>query len=180
MDNIYVITGGPSVGKTTLLEALRARGFKCLDEVSRAVIKEQLSLKSNLLPWIDLHNFNMLLLERQVKQHGSVGEELHFFDRGIPDNIGYLRLGGKEVHPDIHAAAKKHRYNKKIFFLEPWEEIYANDEVRKEPFHYALKLSEHIKKAYLELDYDVAVVPKGPVEERVEFVLKEIRHKKKS
>ena len=176
--NIFIITGGPAVGKTTLLESLRKRGHKCMDEVARQVIEEELKKKSNLVPWIDLHNFNMVVLERQIKQHANVSEELHFFDRGIPDSIGYLRLGGKEVHPEIHLAAKRRRYNKKIFFLEPWKEIYVNDEVRKEPFEYALKISDHIKNAYLELDYEIISVPKTPVEERVEFILKEIKKKK--
>jgi predicted ATPase len=177
-ENIFVITGGPAVGKTTVLDALRKRGFKCFDEVARQVIEEQLSSGGKVVPWLDLSGFNKLVLEREVKRHADVSEELHFFDRGVPDQIGYLNSGGVEVHPEIHMAAKKRRYNKTVFFLEPWKEIYLNDSVRKEPFEYALKISEHIKNAYVELDYDVIVVPKGPVEERVDFILKEVKKKK--
>ena len=36
----YVITGGPSTGKTTLLEELAKRGYKTIPEVARVVIDE--------------------------------------------------------------------------------------------------------------------------------------------
>ena len=110
-----------------------------------------------------------------IEQNKLVSNEIQFFDRGIPDNIGYLRLGNNPVPEEFHSAARNYRYNKKVFFLEPWKEIYVNDAERKEPFEVALKISESIKNAYIELDYDVICVPKRPVHERVEFILKKIK-----
>ncbi|VVB74422.1 AAA domain protein [uncultured archaeon] len=179
MNNIYIITGGPASGKTTLIRALRKKGFKCFDEVAREIIKEQLASKGDIVPWIKLAEFNMLVLQRQINQHLGVGEELHFFDRGIPDNIAYLTNGNLPVHPALHEASKKHRYNEKIFFLEPWREIYKNDEVRKEPFDAAVRISEHIKNAYLDLKYEVIVVPKVSVKERVSFILSHVSSNEK-
>lgn len=178
-ENVFVVAGGPATGKSTLISGLRSRGFKCLDEVAREIIDEQLKTKGTIVPWLELGKFNEEVIRRMVKQHCSVSEEIHFFDRGFPDNLGYLKLGGANVSGDLFDAAKKYRYNKKVFFLEPWENIYLNDATRKEPFEYALKISDHIKEAYIELDYDVVVVPKVSVEERVEFVLKHVLKKKK-
>jgi predicted ATPase len=173
--NIFVITGGPASGKTTLLNGLRKRGFKCFDEIARQIIDEQLKIKGDLVPWINLDKFNVHVLERMVNQHAKVTEELHFFDRGLPDNIAYMRLGNLPVGKDFHETAKNLRYNKKVFFLEPWKEIFVNDAARKEPFEFALKISEHIKNAYVDFGYEVIVVPKGTVEERVEFVVRQIK-----
>jgi len=178
-ENIFVITGGPASGKTTLLDALRKKGHKCFDEVARIIIEEELAKKSDLVPWIRLAEFNSIVLERQVKQYLDAGEGIHFFDRGIPDNIGYHINGNLPIRPELHLATKNHRYNKKVFFLEPWEDIYKNDAVRKEPFAIAVKLSEYIKKAYLDLGYAVIVVPNAPVVKRVEFVLRHVDNNKK-
>ncbi len=175
--NIHIITGGPASGKTTLLKALRKKGFKCFDEVAREVIREELAKKTDIVPWLRLADFNAIVLERQKKQYIDAGEELHFFDRGIPDNIAYHVNGNIPIHPKLHVAAKEHRYKEKVFFLGPWEEIYKNDVVRKEPFETAIKIAGHIKKAYEDLGYVVLVVPKGAVKERVKFVLTHIGRK---
>lgn len=173
--NIFVITGGPSVGKTALLNGLRARGCICFDEVARQIINEQLKVGGDIVPWIKLDLFNQHVLVRMLEQFSSATSEPHFFDRGLPDNVGYLRLGNAPLRPELKEALELHRYNKKVFFLEPWKEIYINDAVRKEPFEFALKISDHIKNAYLEFGYDVVPVPKVSVEERVEFVLDNVK-----
>ena len=41
LPNFYILSGGPGAGKTTTLEALRARGFACVDEAARQILKEQ-------------------------------------------------------------------------------------------------------------------------------------------
>ena len=173
--NIFIITGGPSVGKTALLRGLRAHGCKCFDEVARQIIDEQLKVGGDIVPWIKLDLFNQHVLVRMIEQYSGATSEPHFFDRGLPDNVGYLRLGNTPLRPELEAALKKHRYNKVVFFLEPWKEIYINDAARKEPFEFAVKVSDCIKGAYVEFGYDVIVVPKVSVEERVEFVLNKVK-----
>ncbi|PHR94676.1 MAG: ATPase, partial [Leeuwenhoekiella sp.] len=61
-----VLIGGPATGKTTLLNALRSRGYQCLEEVSRQVTQaaqqegvEQLFLTEPLL-------FSDKLLETRI------------------------------------------------------------------------------------------------------------------
>ncbi|PID68155.1 MAG: hypothetical protein CR968_03115, partial [Flavobacteriia bacterium] len=53
----YIITGAPGSGKSSLLEALKLRGYHCFDEVSRLIIKEQQQINGQLLPWDDLAGF---------------------------------------------------------------------------------------------------------------------------
>jgi predicted ATPase len=72
---IVVLIGGPSSGKTTLIEALKVKGHTCYPEISREVIKEaqeqgieQLFLENPLL-------FSELLLEGRKKQFLSAQNE---------------------------------------------------------------------------------------------------------
>ncbi|MDP6359601.1 MAG: AAA family ATPase, partial [Planctomycetota bacterium] len=41
MNEFYVLTGGPAVGKTTLIEHLAANGHTTIRESARDVIEEQ-------------------------------------------------------------------------------------------------------------------------------------------
>ena len=43
-----IITGGPGTGKSTLLNLLEKRGYHCHQEISRAVIRQQLDLGTKL------------------------------------------------------------------------------------------------------------------------------------
>lgn len=72
---IVVLIGGPSSGKTTLIEALKEKGHTCYPEVSREVIREaqeqgieQLFLEKPLL-------FSELLLEGRKRQYNEAMNE---------------------------------------------------------------------------------------------------------
>lgn len=178
MKRTFVITGAAATGKTTLIEELRKLKINCQDELARVIINEELEKKSDLVPWINLEGFNELLLTRFISQYNSLSDDLQFLDRGIPDIIGYLHAGEKPVHEKFNSAVKQYRYSNKVFFTEPWKEIYANDNARREPFEQSVKISDALKKSYLEAGYDLVYVPKLPVMQRVEFVLKEVGYKK--
>lgn len=49
----YIITGGPGVGKTALIEELNRQGFSTVPEDARRIIKEQIDLGGDGLPWKD-------------------------------------------------------------------------------------------------------------------------------
>jgi predicted ATPase len=64
--NFFVLTGGPGVGKTTLLRALQAQGELCVEETARAVIREQLEAGGRAVPWIDPEAFARATAERDI------------------------------------------------------------------------------------------------------------------
>ena len=53
-----IITGGPGFGKTTILNHLQNAGFNTFEEVARIVIKEELEIGSDVLPWKNLDAFS--------------------------------------------------------------------------------------------------------------------------
>jgi len=165
MKNIFVITGCAGAGKTTLIDALRKKGFCCAEEASREVIRE-----GGLPGSVD---FALLVMKKRIEQYNSAKDKVCFFDRGIPDILGYLTVFDNPVPKELSLAAKKYKYNKKVFFTEPWEDIFKNDSERMESFKIAEKVSVEIKKAYVGLGYEVVSLPKCSVAKRVEFISKQ-------
>jgi predicted ATPase len=133
-DRFLVLTGGPGSGKTTLIEALRAKGFAVTDEAGRGVIREEMRDGGDALPWIDREKFARRMFEWELasyrqaeRQRGPV-----FFDRGLPDTLGYLRLERLEVPAWMEEEASRLRYNAAVFIAPPWKEIFGRDEERRQ------------------------------------------------
>lgn len=166
----FVIAGGPGSGKSTLLHALAAAGEICYEEASRMLIREQLALKGRLLPWGDLWGFAQECGTRmQAQLADSAQRGRCFFDRGLPDLIGYLSHGGHSA-PDAWRAASN-AYAPVVFFAPPWREIYVNDAERPQSFEEAQELSVHIRQAYLDCGFRLVELVSSPVPDRLEQVL---------
>jgi predicted ATPase len=97
--NFHIFTGGPGAGKTSVLEALRARGFACVEESGRKIIREQATIGGNIHHNGDRVAYRDLMLSRAMEDfvRMSAQEGPVFFDRGIPDLAGYCRLIGTEI-----------------------------------------------------------------------------------
>ncbi|WP_439555459.1 AAA family ATPase [Dyadobacter sp.] len=172
-----IITGGPGSGKSTLLNALQQQGFNCVPEVSRMLIREQVALGSGCLPWLDLGAFAKVCLDKMAADFQSVdANAVAFFDRGIPDILAYLRVGGLEAGVEFQEALTQCRYAPLVFIAPPWEAIYVNDEERWQTFEEACALYEAVFQVYQAAGYRVVVLPLAPVEERVEFVIKMVKN----
>lgn len=171
-NNYFVITGAMGAGKSTILSALKDRGYICIDEPAREILKEQRSIDGKGVPEKNPELFNELMLSRiiyQFNQHRN-NEEIVFFDRGMADIIAYSQLLNTSQASALNAAVE-YRYNKHVFFLSGWEEIYCNDEERKVDFTVANSFGNNIRDIYQELGYTIIDVPLTSVEERVEYII---------
>jgi len=108
-------------------------------------------------------------LEASVKNNKKV-----FFDRGIPDVHGYMNYLGVTYPKNYIEKSNQHRYSN-IFMMPPWEEIYTTDNERYESYEQSLAIYNHLKKTYIQLNYDIVEVPIGNVQERVHFILNTIQ-----
>ena len=173
---IVVLIGGPSSGKTTLIEALKEKGHTCYPEVSREVIREaqeqgieQLFLEKPLL-------FSELLLEgrkRQFKEALNEEANIVFLDRGIPDVLAYMHYIGDSYPAFFDISCQDHKYSA-IFVLPPWKEIYVSDAERYETYEQAVLIYEHLMETYKNYGYSITEVPKDTVENRVDFIMKHL------
>ncbi len=168
-----VITGGPGSGKTTLVEALARAGFACSVEAGRAIIQDQVAIGGRALPWADAAAFAELMLSWEMRSYRMACQQPGpaFFDRGVPDVVGYLRLVGLPVPAYADAAAKAFRYRPPVFIAPPWPEIFAQDAERKQSFEEAQRTYAAMVDTYANYGYELVALPLASVEHRVRFIL---------
>ncbi|WP_095087949.1 AAA family ATPase [Mesorhizobium sophorae] len=168
-DRFFVLTGGPGSGKTTLIEALRRAGFATAVEAGRAIIG------GTALPWHDRALFAELMLSWEMRSHQVACEHPGpvFFDRGVPDTLGYLRLTDLRVPEHVMHAAERFRYAGRVFIAPPWPDIFTQDAERKQTLDEAERTYHALVGVYSELGYELVPLPLAPVEVRVRYVLAE-------
>ncbi len=167
--NWYVITGGPSSGKKTVLNLFKARGHRVIWEVARGVInranrqgittkelrRDEMKFQESLLPI-------KLRLEQKLPK-----DQVIFWNRGMPDSVAYLQNCGGD--PEEARKLCQRGLYQKIFLMEQLPQ-FIPDYARTEDKLTAENISQLLKKAYEELGYEVILVPVMSAEERVKFI----------
>ena len=173
-NNWYVVTGGPSVGKTTLLDELAELGNMTLPEAARVVIDEGIETGRTVEEIRqDELAFQMEVLERkQITENNQQPGQLIFFDRGMHDTLAYFRLHGFEITDPVKTAMETAGY-RRVFLLEPVGE-FQKDYARTESASEALKLNELLRQVYEEYGMEVISVPALPPAERAGFILQHL------
>jgi len=172
--NFYILTGGPGAGKTTVLVALRARGFACVDEAARQILKEQKAIGGDATHDGDQVKYRDLMLSRSIEAYNAAQDRTApvFFDRGIPELLGYPAQAGEPAH--VAEAIRRHRYGPVVFVFPPWEAIYCHDEERKHTLQHAVDVCAAVNATYRQCGYQPVEVPRLPVEARVDLILSRI------
>lgn len=172
-DRFFVVTGGPGSGKSSLIDALQQLGFCRSIEAGRGIIQDQVAIGGRALPWTDPMLFAELMLSWEMRSYRMASQQTGpvFFDRGVPDVLGYLRLVKSPVPDYIGKATETFRYNRRVFIAPPWQEIFQQDRERKQDFDEALRTYETLAATYSALGYELVELPLAPITERVRFVL---------
>ncbi len=173
-DRFTIITGGPGAGKTSLIEELRRRGFAGTQEAGRAIVRDQTMIGGPALHTADNALFAELMLAWEMRSYRIAEEEparAVFFDRGIPELSGYLRMLGRPVPAHMAAAARMFSYRPRVFVAPPWPEIYETDAERKQDFAEAVATCEAVRAAYAEYGYEPVTLPLDTIARRADFVL---------
>ena len=175
-DRFVVITGGPGSGKSTLLAALVTRGHFCLPEAGRAIIQAQVTIGGQALPWADRGAFAELMLSWEMRSYqvAEAASGLAFFDRGVPDVAGYLRLIGLPVPAHVQKAVELYRYCRRVFIAPPWPEIFTQDRERKQDFEEAVRTYEALVATYAAATYEMIELPRVSVADRVRLILERV------
>jgi predicted ATPase len=173
----YVLTGGPCSGKSETLKALQERGFYCVNEAAREVIRTEKLKNKNFRPSYDIIKFQEKVLKTQIEWEIVPSEvrKYHkelFVDRGILDGIAFLKADNTAIFHELEKAAKEANYSK-IFYLDILEN-YTSEENRFETEEEAKKVHKIIGEVYSDYGYGLIRVPEMSIEERVEMIIKEI------
>lgn len=179
-NKLIVISGCSGSGKSTLLAELRNNAYTVMPEVGRELVKEQLALNSNILPWKEPIRFCELLIEKSVERYHeaarfkSVKDDEIFFDRCFLEGISYFQT--LNIHKYDHIVNEL-RYYPVIFITPPWEEIFCEDEERKNSFQNAVEEYDRLLEYYVKYGYELVILPKVSVKERYQFIIDKIKER---
>lgn len=173
-----VITGGPGTGKTALVKELERLGYHCFHEIIREMTLEakeqENSALTNPLEFVkDPLGFNRMLLRERIAQFEDASKlqvSPVFYDRGIPDVLGYMDYFGQAYDAEFTDPCRLHRYDR-VLLLPPWREIYTRDNERMESFEQACGIHDSLEAAYRKFGYQVDSLEPGTIEDRVSQVL---------
>ena len=172
-DQFILISGCSGSGKSSLLSELARRGYRTFEEPGRQIVKEQLHIGGDALPWANAAKFIDQVVTRAMHQMitAARNEEIAFFDRGLVDAVTALERMNLPLQPHHIAAREKYRYNRKVFLVPPWPEIFANDAERRHSFDDAVREYEALESAFPRHGYEIVVLPKTGLEARADFVV---------
>jgi predicted ATPase len=173
---LILLSGCSGGGKSTLLAALARRGFVVFEEPGRQIVKEQLFIGGDALPWRDLPRFVELAASRSTHQMASAARsgKLCFFDRGLVDAVSALEHGSVPVPPSLETAVERLRYADTVFVTPPWPELFATDAERRHGFDEAASAYSSLQRTFERLRYRCIELPRTDVETRVEFILRHL------
>lgn len=173
LNNWYVITGGPSSGKTTVIKELAKRGYKTLEETARKIIAGEMAKGKTLAEILAPIDTQHKIIARNIeREKGLDPNEVIFFDRAIPDTYAYYHLRGFEIDDTLMNAIKPVNY-KGVFMLELLPK-YSRDGVRSENKADAKIVENHLRKIYKDIGTPITEVPIMSVPQRVDFIIQKL------
>ena len=166
MSRFYLITGCSGGGKSTLLDALAARGHATVPEPGRRIVALARQGRAPF-PWEDPTGFahcalNMAHADLRAARRlrGAV-----FFDRGVFDAAVALDHAGAAAPDDSWP------YARTVFVAPPWPALFARDADRRHSLADALAEYDRIRAALQRSGHRAALLPRASVAARVGFVL---------
>lgn len=175
----YILTGGPGTGKTTTINELEKLGYAIVPESARSIIAEEKNKQKGILPWTDLHEFQKLVLARQLRLENEAIASKHqkiFHDRSLVDGIAYAEIGNATVPEELYRSIGRADY-KRVFYLEQLPG-YVQDKERKEDPELAERIHKKLYDVYDRLGFDIVKIPSCGIEERIEMILAETNQHK--
>lgn len=173
-ENFFVISGCSGGGKSTLLKALSARGYATIPEPGRRIVAEERAAGGNALPWVSLRAFAeraVAMAETDVQIAKTLPGPV-FFDRGLVDAaVALVHAGGP---PLTETLPPSRTYASTVFLAPPWPEIYRQDADRQHDFREAEAEFYLLAEIFPELGYEILLLPKVAVPDRVAFVLAQL------
>lgn len=167
-----IVTGGPGVGKTTLLRELAALGHAVVEESAREIIRERRA--AGLPPRPGPKAFAAELLRRDMAKHADspAGASPVFFDRCVVEAVAMAQEAGLLSEPEARAALRGVDFHPCVFVLPPWPQIYVNDAERDHPFEHCQRVHEGLTRWYTACGYRVHEVPRLSPPQRARHVLR--------
>lgn len=180
---IYVLTGSPSSGKTSIIKELEKRGELVVHEAATDRIVSKIK-QGESEPWKD-QNFPLDILQVQLERERPWlnTDARVFIDRGILDPYAFARvynLAGTQTLASMNKLVNQIDLNqryKAIFFVMPHSANFSplQTEVRRENADEAAQLEVAAYALYCRHNNFIVVPGEQSPEKRADFILKKIQ-----
>ena len=166
-----ILTGGPGVGKTTLLRELATRGYAIVEESARVIIRERVA--AGLSPRPDPRSFAAEILHRDRSKYEQTPDDGRwtFFDRSALEAVGMVQEAAPMPASEMAALLGTFNFHPAVFILPPWPEIYTKDSERDHSLNHCVAVHEALVSWYNRCGYQVQEVPRLAPAERARHVL---------
>lgn len=171
----FVLTGGPGVGKTTVINALKEAGYQTVPESYTALWNQ--TQPHHLETYFGgLVAFREKLMDYQVALEDAIDpSQPAFLDRSTVEIVAFGELYNIEMAQRILDIPYNDRYDL-IFFLDPLpEELYDKPEELACTRAQSLAIHEYLQKAYTDRGFPIVEVPFDTSVKRMAFILEAIR-----
>jgi predicted ATPase len=176
----YIITGAPGAGKTTILGALRARGYAVVDEAATHVNVDLRAL-GRREPWRDPGFIDAitLLQRKRLEQPAPPGTAVQIFDRSPVCTLALARYLGLPVTPtlarEVDRLVADGIYQRQAFFVHLLGFV-TPTAVRRITLEQSVVFERFHEQEYRSHGFELVDVPAGTVEERVTLIETCIEH----
>ena len=168
----YIFTGAPSAGKTTLIEALAARGHcvvaEAATEVNSLMLARGVANPSNEPDFIDA----IVDLQRRRRMEARA-EGLQFHDRSVVCTHALAEFLGLPISrllaAEMERVARDKIYQRRVFFFDNLGFV-TSTPVRRISFEDTLKFEAVHERVYRRFGYELVRVAPASVAERVKFI----------
>jgi len=173
-NRIVIVTGCSGGGKSSLCEALSARGWSILQEAGRQIVREELAANGTGLPWADPVEFVKKAATRHIEKlqnllSSNVSGPI-ITDRSLIDLISFLEMNGLKIPSTINDMLDDISYHEEVLYVPPWRQIFNIDDERSKSFAEAATEHEATQDAYVRSGFRMTEIPRGSIAYRVDFV----------
>ncbi len=174
---IYIVSGGPGTGKTSLIKELKNRGYNVLFETARHLAESDERFVGKSIKKINMYDFQHSIFKFQKEQFKNLKykrERPIFSDRGLGDTLAFMELNNIYI-PEKYLTFSKRFNHLPVFMLEPLG-FYEKDELRQESENEQKEIHKQIIKVYEDLGHVILPVSIMPIKERADFIIENIQN----
>jgi predicted ATPase len=171
----YVITGGPSTGKDSLIAAVHQAGIPCMEEEpGREIYRKHRERLGRHLMKEDRRAYSAEVLDAFVAEFVSHTKGVRFYNRGIPDGFGWEAFFGLGATSELEEATRRYRYDT-VFILDPLTTFEDPDDIVWAKDRELRRVHELIVQGYINAGYEPVFVAPDSAEARLNFVCANLR-----
>lgn len=142
-----------------------------IEEAGRQIVREQALVGGPGVPDRDVEFFLDLTIARTMH---AMTAALALTGPVILDRCIVDQISGPDQPAWRLEAARRFAVNRTAFVVPPWREIFATDAERRHGFETAEAQYQVQIETYRRLGYDLVLIPKAPVAERIAFLLERL------